>query len=379
MDCPDEMVLVERALRNVDGVDELAADYLRRRLRVRYDGDQTDGEAICRALVGAGLNATQVETTSELPIVDAPASELSIDNRARLTIAGIALLVVAGVCVALGWSGAANVLAIAATVVAGGPVARAGWRAVRLRVLDMNALMTIAAVGGIATGESLESATAMCLFGVSLWLERYSLGRTRRAVGTLAALAPQVAHLKRGDAIEDVHPNELAVGDTVLVRPGERIPIDGVVTAGASSVNEAPITGESVPVDKDVGDRTFAGSLNGEGSLTLSVAALAAQSTLAGIQRLVDDANADRSPTSRFIDRFASWYTPIVIVLAVLAAVVPTALGYFDIVPYFAQRPFVVWVHRALVLLVIACPCALVIATPVTIVCGLYHADAAGL
>jgi Cd2+/Zn2+-exporting ATPase len=294
-------------------------------------------------------------------------SELAIDARARSTIAGVLLLVAAGVGVALGWDRGAGVLAIVATLVAGVPVARAGWRAVRLRVLDMNALMTIAAAGGMATGESLEAATAVCLFGVSLWLERYSLGRTRHAVGTLAALAPQVAHCQVGETLVNKHPDELVVGDVVLVRPGERIPIDGQVVNGASSVNEAPITGESMPVDKASGMRVFAGSLNGEGSLTLEVAAPAAESTLAGIQRLVDEAHADRSPTSRFIDRFASWYTPVVIVLALLAAIVPTALGYDG------------WVHRALVLLVIACPCALVIATPVTIVCGLYHAARRGI
>jgi Cd2+/Zn2+-exporting ATPase len=234
----------------------------------------------------------------------------------------------------------------------------------------MNALMTIAAIGALGLREWFEAATAMLLFNVSLWLERSSMDRARRAVQGLVQLTPAVAHRIDADGLHDVHPDELDVGERVLVKPGERIPVDGVVVAGESAVNQATITGESMPVERTSGDDVYAGTHNAEGALEVRVGKPAAESTLAHIARQVEQAQVHRAPTARFVDQFARRYTPVVIVLAVLIAFGP---------PLVTGAALGAWIHRSLVLLVIACPCALVISTPVTIVLGLYQAARRGM
>ncbi|HEV3342752.1 MAG TPA: cation-translocating P-type ATPase, partial [Pirellulales bacterium] len=271
-----------------------------------------------------------------------------------------------------------DVLAVAATLTAGLNVARAGWRAVRLRALDMNALMTLAAGGALATGDYFEAATAMVLFGVSLWLESYSLTSARRAVRSLVELVPPRAHRYEGDVTNDVDAAELKPGDRLLVKPGERVPVDSEVEQGTSSVNQAPITGESMPVEKAPGQPVYAGSVNGEGALVVRASRPAADSTLAHIARMVEEAQRGRSPSERFVDRFARYYTPAVIGLALAVVAVPLAAANWH-VSWAEAHPPLEWLHRGLVLLVIACPCALVISTPVTIVCGLQAAARHGI
>ncbi len=256
------------------------------------------------------------------------------------------------------------------TVVAGWNVARAAWRALRLASYDMHVLMTIASLGAIATGDVLEAASTMVLFGVALWLERASVARSHDAVHALMTFAPTVAHVLHGDHVHDVDPQHVRVGDRLLIRPGERLPLDGVLEHGDASLDESPISGESVPVDKSPGERVFAGSLNRDGAITIRASKIAADSTVAHIGRLVEEAQASRSPTQRFVDRFALWYTPLVLVIAALLVIVPPLL--------FAQ-PWGLWLHRGLVLLVIACPCALVLSTPITIACGLQYAARRGV
>lgn len=232
----------------------------------------------------------------------------------------------------------------------------------RLR-LDMNVLMTVAVSGAWIIGEGAEGATVVFLFALAELLESWSVGRARKAIRSLLALAPETARRKRdGAEPEEVPAAEVQPGEIVLVRSGERVPLDGEVTAGESAVNQAPITGESVPVEKKTGDPVFAGTINGEGSLEVRVTKAAGDSTLARIIRLVEEAEEQKAPTQRFVDRFARIYTPAVFVLAVLVAVLP---------PLLSGASWGVWTYRALVLLVIACPCALVIATPVSIVSGL--------
>ncbi|HJT36755.1 MAG TPA: cation-translocating P-type ATPase, partial [Pirellulales bacterium] len=255
---------------------------------------------------------------------------------------------------------------------------RAALRAVRLRMLDMNALMTLAATGAICTRDYLEAATAMVLFGVSLWLESYSLHRARRAVRSLVELSPTLAHRFEADVVRDVAAADVQPGDRLLVKPGERVPADGQIAEGRSWLNEAPLTGESLPVEKLAGDRVFAGSINGEGSLVMVAELPAAESTLAHVARLVDQAQQSRSPTERFIDRFARYYTPVVIAAAIVLAGVPPLIAQWG-VEWAATQPAGQWLHRGLVLLVVACPCALVISTPVTIVCGLHAAARRGM
>jgi Cd2+/Zn2+-exporting ATPase len=376
LDCPEEFSLIEKGLRRLDGVVDLLPDYLNRRLAVEYDSPKLDALSIAARIRQIGFEAEVVshEAVSLATGRQAPRASLR-----RTTVAGATLLGL-GFAARLLLSSPVpgDVLAVAATLTAGLSVARAGWRAVRLRALDMNVLMTLAAGGAVATGDYFEAGTAMVLFGVSLWLESYSLTRARRAVRSLIELVPPQAHRYEGEATTDVDAADLKPGDRLLVKPGERVPVDGEVVQGTSSVNQAPITGESMPVDKRPGKPVYAGSVNGEGALVVRASRPAADSTLAHIARLVEEAQRGRSPTERFVDRFARQYTPAVIGLAVALVAVPLAATAWH-VSWAESHPPLEWLHRALVLLVIACPCALVISTPVTIVCGLQAAARHGM
>ncbi|MBX7166403.1 MAG: cation-translocating P-type ATPase [Pirellulales bacterium] len=367
MDCPEELALIDRGLRPVGGIETVRADYLNRTLTVDFDGALTTREVLAAKLAAIGFPATVVD----LQVLN-PSPTAHPLWRRRATIASGLLLLIAAALVPFGEPAVAvsHALAIAAAVVAGIPVARAGWRAIRLGALDMNALMTLAAAGAIALGDYFEAAAAMFLFGVALWLETYSLDRARSAVQSLVAYQTPVAHRRTAHGWEDCPAAEVAVGEEIAVRPGERLPLDGQVVAGTSSVNQAPITGESLPVDVAPGSSVFAGSLNGEGALEIRATREAHDSTLAHISRLVSQARAERSPTARFVDKFARIYTPVVIALAVFVALVPPLAATF-IADLAAAPGWSEWLHRGLVLLVIACPCALVISTPVTLVCGL--------
>jgi Zn2+/Cd2+-exporting ATPase len=250
-----------------------------------------------------------------------------------------------------------------ATLAGGALVFPATFIALRKWRLDMNVLMAIAVTGAWLIGEHAEAATVVFLFALSELLESWSVGRARRAIESLLKLAPETAHREKTDgSFEEVPVSEIGIKEMVLVRSGERVPLDGTVTTGNSAVNQAPITGESVPVDKQPGDPVFAGTINGEGSLEVMVTKEAGDSTLARIIRLVREAEEQQAPTQRFVDKFASRYTPATFVAAILVALVP---------PLLFGGEWSDWGYRALVLLVIACPCALVIATPVSIVSGL--------
>jgi len=236
------------------------------------------------------------------------------------------------------------------------------WRAVlRLRP-DINLLVIIAAVGASIVGQWAEAATVVFLFGVAEWLEGWADRRAQRAVEALLEIAPKTATVKRAGQFADVPVEEVRVDETVAVKSGMNIPLDGEVLTGESSVNQAPITGESVPVDKKKGDTVFAGTVNGEGSLEIRVTKATGDTTLARIIRLVKEAQEQKAPTQRFVDVFARYYTPAVTVVALLIFLVP---------PLFLGGDWSQWLYRACVLLIIACPCALVISTPVSIVAGM--------
>jgi Zn2+/Cd2+-exporting ATPase len=236
------------------------------------------------------------------------------------------------------------------------------WRAVLRFRPDINLLVVIAAIGASAIGEWAEAATVVFLFGVAEWLEGWADRRARRAVEALLEIAPKTATVKRDSQFIEMPVEEVKVGDTIAVKSAMNIPLDGEVLAGESSVNQAPITGESVPVDKKSGDTVFAGTINGEGSLEIRVTKAAGDTTLARIIRLVQQAQEEKAPTQRFVDVFARYYTPSVTVIALLIFLVPPMLFGGD---------WSEWLYRSCVLLIIACPCALVISTPVSIVAGL--------
>ena len=261
-------------------------------------------------------------------------------------------------------------LLVAAAVIGSVFPAQRAWQSIRRFSLDINVLMVIAVLGAMAIGEYEEAAMVVTLFAAAQWLEAQSLDRARQAIGRLLDLAPS-AVLVRDDAgerlisIESVSPGAL-----MIVRPGEKFALDGIVRHGHSDVNQAPITGESLPVEKAEGDEVFAGTINGHGALTVAVTRRRRDTTLARIVNLVESAQAKRAPLQTFIDRFAAWYTPSIIVLAALVAAVPLVA---------ANQPFDVWMYRALVLLVVSCPCALVISTPVSIVSALAGAARQGV
>jgi Cd2+/Zn2+-exporting ATPase len=260
---------------------------------------------------------------------------------------------------------------VAAALLGARFVAVKAWYAARNLRPDMHLLMTVAVIGAMAIGEWFEAATVSFLFALSLTLESWSVGRARRAIAALLDLAPPTARLLRPDGSEAIIPvAEVRLGSRFIVPSGERIPLDGRVTQGNSAVNQAPITGESVPVEKHPGAEVFAGTINCDGTLIVRATKRAQETTLARIIQMVEEAHARRAPSEQWVERFARVYTPAVIALAILIFVLP---------PLAFGQPWGDWFYRALVLLVIACPCALVISTPVSIVAALASAARAGV
>ena len=287
---------------------------------------------------------------------------------------------------------AQTILQLAVVLLAGGPIVVKGFRSLWVaHQVTIDLLMSIATLGAILIGETGEAATVIFLFTVGEALESYSAERARRSLKSLLALQPEKANVLRPcmDCVEhlgqdgyaggpcpfcDMHPvtlpvEQVQVGEAVVVRAGERIPVDGLVRSGTSTVNQAAVTGESVPLAKSVGDEVFAGTLNGEGVLEIEVTHSAYDSTISRILHLVEEAQSKRAPVERLVDRFAAWYTPAVVLVAVLLAIVP---------PLVFGAPFLDqpdgthgWLYRSLAMLIVACPCALVISTPVTIVSAL--------
>jgi Cd2+/Zn2+-exporting ATPase len=362
LDCADEVRLIEGKLGKLPGVTALQFDVVSHRLTV--DGAITAPE-VQRALKDIGMTATALGETA------APQSFWQRRGRFVMTaLSGVALAAgVAGEY--LGVPRAANVALLAIATIAGGwYVAPRGLRAARNRALDMNFLMTVAATGAWIIGEQGEAAATLFLFAVAELLESYSMDRARNAIKALMDLSPAEATVRRDGAEVRVPVTDVAVGETVIVRPGEKLPVDGEVTGGRASVNQAPITGESMPVDKEPGGDVFAGSLNGQGVLEVRSTKPASDTTLARIIHAVEEAQASRAPSQTFVDRFARLYTPAVVGVAVLLAIVPPLVGL---------GTWETWIYRALAMLVVACPCALVISTPVTIVSGLAGAARAGV
>jgi Cd2+/Zn2+-exporting ATPase len=272
---------------------------------------------------------------------------------------------------ALVWKGVGLAVAAAAIWLAGFDVYKKGLTALRRGRLNINALMTVAVTGAFMIGQWPEAAMVMALYAIAEAIEARAVDRARNAIKGLLEMAPEEAAVRQtDDAWSTVPVASVALGATVRVRPGERVPMDGIVSAGNSSIDQAPVTGESIPVDKAVGDPVFAGTINETGTFEFTVNALASNSTLARIIHAVEEAQGTRAPTQGFVDRFAAVYTPAVFVIALAVALLgPWLLGWTGIEA----------TYKALVLLVIACPCALVISTPVTIVSGLAAAARRGI
>jgi Cd2+/Zn2+-exporting ATPase len=380
LDCADCALHLEEALRRTPGVSEVSLNFSLARLRVVPEAGAQVIPAVERVAreMGHSLQPERSETEDQAHAAPDRRQWLRRHRRDLATaVSGLLiLLAVAASLLGLAEPVVAG-LYVAAIAVGGFYVARAGWAALRTaHSLDMNALMAIAAIGSIFVAEWAEGAVAMFLFSLGNTLEGYTMDRARNAIRGLMDLSPRRATLIHGNEEKQVPVEELRIGDRILVHPGERLPIDGVVLAGQSAVNQAPVTGESVPVDKGPGDQLFGGTVNGQGALTVRVTHLAADSTIARIIKMVEEAQAQKAPSQRFVDRFAKIYTPAVIAIAAAVALLPPLAGWLT---GAFSAPLGDWFYRALVLLVIACPCALVISTPVSIVSAIASAARAGV
>src|SRR5262245_52022543 len=367
MDCHEEVAILEKRLRALRGLEALDADILGQRVKIKYDAAKLSTGAIAEAVAQTGMRAW---LEHEEPVGTAPSAAT---RRLFVVLSGV--LTAAGM--ALEFGGADRRLAIAAFVLA---IASGGWYVVRRALLaarslalDINVLMLVAVAGAMVLGQWSEGASVVFLFALAQLLEARAMERARASIRALMDLAPADAVVRdpaHPDGARRVAVDAIRVGDVVIVRPGEKIPLDGRVTAGVSHVNQAPVTGESLPVEKAEGDEVFAGSINGRGGLDVRVERLRADSTIARIIDLVERAQAQRAPSQTFVERFARVYTPAVLALAVLIALVP---------PLALGASWGTWCYRALVLLVISCPCALVISTPVSIVSALAAAARKGV
>jgi Cd2+/Zn2+-exporting ATPase len=377
MDCASCAATIEHALGAVRGVHDVRVDVVGGRVRVRYDASTVAPHDFTRAIrrVGYGASDPSASSTAAHPSPDErERSRAGLrQRRARMIVAGASGLALAMALLArLADAPAPLVVALLAvsTVAGGWFVVPRGVRAAAARSLDMNFLMSVAAAGAWIIGEPTEAAATLFLFALAELLEAYSMDRARKAIAALMDLSPTTATVLRAGEEARVPATDVAIGETVLVRPGEKIAVDGEVVHGRSSLNEAPITGESMPVDKKPGDIVFAGSLNGHGALHVRSTRAAGDTTLARIIHAVEEAQASRAPTQRFVDRFARVYTPAVVLIALLIAVLPPLAGIGS---------WEAWIYRALAMLVVACPCALVISTPVSIVSGLAGSARAGI
>ncbi len=365
MDCGGCERKVESALEGLSQVEQVSASSMSGTVSVTgYVGQALDHDALSRTLAKIGY-----------PVVDASPTASSTppwwgSAKGRLVLVSGALLVIAWL---LAWRlpevGAWPF--ILATLVGWVPIGQAAWRALRMgNPLTIEMLMTIAALGALAIGAAAEAAVVVFLFAVGELLEGVAAGQARRRIAALANLAPSTARLLEGDAIRDVPADALTPGQRVLVRPGDRVPCDGRIVTGASHLDESPINGESVPRQRAVGEDIWAGTVNLDAALEVEVTRGAADNTIARIIHLVEEAQAAKAPVARFIDRFARWYMPLVVGVALLVAVVP---------PWLTGLAWSESVYRALALLLIACPCALVISTPAAIAAGLSTAARRGL
>lgn len=374
LDCPTEEQMIRNRLGKVPGILELQFNLVSGQLTVIHT--LSDAREIAREIDALGFHAHLVN-----PEAVSPSESFSTTLQDRiawleywpLALSGILALASEGL--ELFNTGVPEAVVITMSLVAVGlaspPLLHKSLTSVRTFTLNIYFLMTIAIAGAMVLGKWPEAAMVAFLFAVAEVIEAKSLERAKNAISRLIEVAPRSATVRQADGswlqvdVKSVHKGQL-----VRVKPGEKIPLDGVVVDGWSAVNQAPITGESIPVDKTAGDTVFAGSINLQGSLDLVVSSESGETTLDHIAQLVQEALARRAPIQRFVDRFASYYTPAVVVLAVIIATVP---------PLMFGNSFQDWFYRSLVLLVIACPCALVISTPITMVSGLAAAARRGI
>jgi Cd2+/Zn2+-exporting ATPase len=403
MDCADCALSLEHSLAQIEGVEQVSVNYTTGFLeangtfnpqdvihRIETLGYKVEGRE--GAMQGGPEKTSQTAAEWKLPGF---LGYLYASIPTRLALLGAILLILSipftfvntiaySTWIVMG-------LRISAACLAGYPIVNRGVRALLVsKQVTIDLLMSIATLGALLIGEMGEASTVILLFAIGEALEGYTAERARNSLRSLLALKPEVAHVMRPcmDCSEHMGQNgytggpcpecgehevtlpveQVSIGELVIVHPGERIPVDGHVLNGTSQVNQAPVTGESMPVSKAAGDKVYAGTLNGNAALEVTVSQLSTNSTISRIVRLVEQAQRQRAPIERFIDRFAAWYTPAVVVLAVLVAIIPPLAFH---APFLDANGVHGWLYRALALLIVACPCALVISTPVTMVSSL--------
>jgi Cd2+/Zn2+-exporting ATPase len=377
LDCSEEVAILKRELGNKDGVQGLEFDVLNARMTVTFDPATISEPQIVASVDATGMKAVPWQQRGNQD------TETFWQNHGRMIMTGLsAAFVVTGFLthwyihrnfwdVLLGGLGEEHVTPVISISLYVCAIAAGAWfvtpkalfAAKKIRP-DMNLLMVVAIIGAMILGEWFEGAMVSFLFALSLLLEHWSVERSRRAIGSLLEMAPKTARFRDSQSgqVRQVPVEDIAVGATVIIRPGEKVPLDGIVTSGSTTVNQAPITGESMPVKKDVEDEVFAGTINQDGAIEIRATKAASDTTLARIIHMVEEAQSRRAPSQQWVDKFAYYYTPAMMILATAIAVLPPLVFLAD---------WSEWIYRGLVILVIACPCALVIATPVSIVSAL--------
>lgn len=377
MDCPTEEKLIRDRFKTMAGVDSMQFNLMQRELTVRHRLQST--QTLLEGLTGLGLDPVLKSDSLDVDAVALQSDRAVAGPRVPLLqwilmgLSGAAAIGSEVLAWTSGTDGSWPVVTLALLAIAAGGVdtLRKGWIALRHFSLNMNFLMSLAVIGAAVIGQWPEAATVIFLFAVAEMIEALSLDRARNAIKQLMAMTPDTATVQGQDGTWIETPaSQVKVAAQVRVQPGQRLALDGVVTRGQTTINQAPITGESMPVTKHTGDPVFAGTVNEHGEIEYRVSAVQSDSTLARIVRSVEQAQGDRAPTQRFVDEFARYYIPAVVALAVVVALV---------VPLLLSAPFQPWLYKALVLLVIACPCALVISTPVTVVSALAAAARHGI
>ncbi|WP_211453955.1 heavy metal translocating P-type ATPase [Collimonas antrihumi] len=376
MDCPTEEKLIRDKLRGMAGIEAMQFNLIQRELTVQHRLSSV-------AAIVATLKALDMEPalksdtlTGAVDLTEGMGDGAFKISRKKWLLMAISGMTAVGAEV-VAWGGGQESswlvigLALIAILSGGLDTLKKGWIALRNFSLNMNFLMSLAVIGAAVIGQWPEAAVVIFLFALAEMIEALSLDRARNAIKGLMAMAPDLATVQDADGEwREVATGEVVLAALIRVKPGARVPLDGLVTDGQTTINQAAITGESMPVEKQAGDQVFAGTINERGSFIYRVTALQANSTLARIVKSVQQAQGERAPTQRFVDQFARYYIPVVVLAAILVATLP---------PLLMGLTFYPWLYKALVLLVIACPCALVISTPVTVVSGLAAAARNGV
>lgn len=391
MDCPSCAKTVESNLHRLAGVNEVALNFGNGKLSMTYNSEEITRKDIFRRVEALGYQVESIFANGISPSTAESVAEsvkgknhkskvnslsnpwkfwLTTRRGQRVILSGIGLIL-GFIAHSMGLSGWLETSFYGIGIIfAGFPIARAGLMSLKSRQADINLLMIISAVGACLLGDFLEGAMVVFLFSLGTTLQSFALGRTRNAIRDLIDFTPPTATVKRGEEEVNLPVSSVAVGEILTVRPGQRIALDGKVIYGISAVDQSPITGESVPVDKEAGDDVFGGTLNQTGYLEVRTTRKSNETTMARIIHLVEEAQGSRAKSQQWVDKFASIYTPLIIILAIVIAIIP---------PLLFSQDTQVWIYHALVLLVIACPCALVISTPVSIVSAIGAATRKGI